>query len=163
MRQHPLLLLTITALLGCAGSKSRVIEDAGEFPNHHCVGVAPFIDSRGHGRAIADAIEARLQQLMYEPVDQNALAQVLAANMPDHSSGLGLESLEKIHSKVPVDAIIFGRIAPNWSMAIITVNETEMGSPILQAVLRPHNRRKKAFTDADDVAREAVRVLASLR
>jgi len=63
----------------------------------------------------------------------------------------------------PVDAIIFGRLAPDWSTAMITVTETEMGGPILQAVLRPRDPKKKAFSDADDVAKEAIRVLASLR
>lgn len=163
MRQRPFALLTVAALLGCAGPKSKVLEDAGEFSRHRCIGVAPFIDSRGQGQAVADAIEAGLQQLMYDPVDQKALAQVLASTMPDRSSSLGLESLEKIHSKAPVDAIIFGRIAPDWSTAMITVNETEMGAPILQAVLRPRGREKKAFADADDVAKEALRVLTSLR
>ena len=157
------MLLTIAVLLGCAGPKSKVLEDSGEFRSRRCIGVAPFIDSRGHGQAVADAIEAGLQQLMYEPVDQKALAQVLAASMPDRGSGLGLESLEKIHSKAPVDAIIFGRIAPDWSTALITINETEMGAPILQAVLRPRGGKKKAFSDAEDVAKEALRVLASLR
>ena len=156
------MLLTIAVLLGCAGPKSKVLEDSGEFRSRRCIGVAPFIDSRGHGQAVADAIEAGLQQLMYEPVDQKALAQVLAASMPDRGSGLGLESLEKIHSKAPVDAIIFGRIAPDWSMVTLTVNETEMGGPILQAVLRPRDRKQNAFKDPADIAREALRVLMSL-
>jgi hypothetical protein len=162
VRQRPLVLLSLAVLLGCAGPRSKVLEDAGEFPRHRCVGVAPFIDSRGQGQAIADAIEAGLQQKMYDPVDQKALAQVLAVTLPDRGSNLGLEALEKIRAKVPVDAIIFGRIAPDWSTAMITVNETEIGSSILQVVLRPRSRKKKVFTDADDVAREAVRVLTSL-
>jgi hypothetical protein len=155
--------MTLAALLGCSsGPRSKILQDAGEFPRHHSVGVAPFADPRGKGQAIADAIEAGLQQLMYEPVDQKALAQVLVANMPDRSSNLGIESLERIKAKAPVDAIIFGRMSPDWSMALITVNETEIGGPILQAVLRPRNRRKKAFTDADEIAREALRVLTAL-
>jgi hypothetical protein len=162
VRQRSLVLLTLAALLGCSGPKSKVLQDAGEFPRHRCVGVAPFADPRGNGQAIADALEAGLQQLMYEPVDQKALAQVLATNMPDRSSNLGIESLERIHAKAPVDAIIFGRMAPDWSMALITVNETEIGSPILQVVLRPRRRKKKAFSDAADVAKEAIRVLTTL-
>jgi hypothetical protein len=156
-------LLTLAALLGCSsGPRSKILQDAGEFPRHRCVGVAPFADPRGKGQDIADAIEAGLQQLMYEPVDQKALAQVLVANMPDRSSNLGIESLERIKAKAPVDAIIFGRVSPDWGMALITVNETEIGGPILQAVLRPRNRRKKAFSSPDEIAREALRVLTAL-
>ena len=154
--------LALAALAGCAGPRSKVLVDAGEFSGHRCVGVAPFVDSRGQGQVIADAIEAGLQQLMYEPVDQKALADILVENKPDRSSTLSLESVEKIRSKVPVDAIIFGRIGPDWSTALITVDETETGSPILQAVLRPRDREKKAFTDANDVAKEALRLLTSL-
>jgi hypothetical protein len=148
------------ALLGCSGAKSRVLDDTGDFPHHRCVGVAPFADPRGQGRVVADLIESGLQQLMYEPVDQKALAEVLA-DIPGRGPDLGLEALEKIHRKVPVDAIIFGRIAPDWSLVTITVNDTEMGGPILQAVLRPV--KKKSFSDPADIAREAIRLLASLR
>ncbi|MFI5361948.1 MAG: hypothetical protein ACHQ49_08270 [Elusimicrobiota bacterium] len=162
MSLRPIALLSAFAVLGCAGPKSQVLQDAGEFPSHRCVGVAPFVDPRGRGQAVADAIEAALQQRMFEPVDQKALADVLVANMPDRTSRLGLEALEKIRAKSPVDAILFGRLTPDWSAAMITVNETETGVPILQAVLLPRDR-KAAFSDADDVAREAVRVLTSLR
>ncbi|MFI5348144.1 MAG: hypothetical protein ACHQ2Z_01250 [Elusimicrobiota bacterium] len=163
MRSRPLVLLALAAMLGCAGPQSKVLEDAGEFPHHRCVGVAPFVDPRGHGEAVADAIEAGLQQLMYEPVDQKALAQLLAANKPGRGSTLGIEELERIRAKSPVDAIIFGRLSPDWSTAMITVTETEMGGPILQAVLRPRDPKKKAFADADDVAKEALRILTSIR
>ncbi|HEX4048089.1 MAG TPA: hypothetical protein VH309_09665 [Elusimicrobiota bacterium] len=163
MRRRSLAFLSVAALLGCGGPKSRVIQDSGEFRGHRCVGVAPFVDSRGQGQAIADAIEDGLQRLMYEPVDEKALAQVLAANMPDRSSTLGIEALENIHAKAPVDAIVFGRVAPDWSRAVITVNETEMGEPILSAVLLPRGPKKTAFTGPDDVAKEALRVLTSAR
>ena len=162
MPPRPLSLLLLAALLGCAGPKSKVIEDAGEFPHHRCIGVAPFVDPRGRGQVVADAIEAGLQQLMFEPVDQKALAQALAG-IPDRGPNLGLESLEKIHSKTPADAIIFGRLSPDWSTALITVTETEMGAPILQAVLRPRDSRKKAFTGPDEIAKEALRLLMSVR
>ena len=158
------MLLTLAALAGCAAvPKSKVLEDAGEFSRHRSVGVAPFIDTRGQGQAIADAIEAGFQALMYEPVDQKALAQVLAATMPNRSAAPGIEALERIRSKTGADAIIFGRMSPDWSTALITVDEIEMGSPILSAVLRPSDPKKKAFTDANDVAKEALRVLTHLR
>jgi hypothetical protein len=156
-------LLTLAALAACAPvPKSKVLEDAGEFSRHRAVGIAPFIDTRGQGQTIADTIQAGLQALMYEPVDQKALAQIVAATMPNRSAAPGIEALERIHSKTGVDAIIFGRMAPDWSTALITVDEIEMGSPILRAVLRPSDPKKKAFTDADDVAKEALRVLTSL-
>jgi hypothetical protein len=163
VRRSFLPLLALAVLLGCGGSnKSRILSDAGEFPRHRAVGVAPFLDPRGKGQEVADAIEAGLQQLMYEPVDQKALAAALASNMPDRNSHLGIESLEYIKGKVPVDAIIFGRIAPDWSTVLITVDETDMGGPILQAVLRPR-RRRKTFDGPDEIAKEAVRLLTSLR
>jgi hypothetical protein len=162
VRRSPLPLILLAALLGCAGAdRSRVLEDAGEFPRHRSVGVAPFVDPRGKGQAVADAIEAGLQQLMYEPVDQKALASVLAETKPDRGSALGIEALEKIKAKVPVDAIIFGRISPDWGTVLITVDEMEMGGPILQAVLRPRHHGK-TFADPDEIAKEAVRLLTSL-
>ena len=163
MLPRPLGLLALAALIGCSGPKSSIRENNGEFPAHRCVGVAPFIDPGGRGQAVADAIEAGLQAVMYEPVDQKALAEVLAAHKPERGSSLGLEALESIRARVPVDAIIFGRIAPDWSAASITVVETEMGGPILSAVLRPRGGKKTAFADPDDLAREALRVLTSAR
>lgn len=161
MRARSLPLLAAAAFLGCSGPKSKVLQDAGEFRGHRCVGVAPFSDPRGQGQAIADAIEAGLQQQMYEPVDEKALAKVLAANKADGGS-LGLEALESIHAKAPVDAIVFGRVAPDWSKALITVDETEMGEPILAGVLLPR-APEKTFSGPDDVAKEALRVLAAAR
>ncbi len=154
--------LPLAALLGCVGPKSQVIENDGDFRAYHCVGVAPFIDPRGQGQIVANEIEAGLQLLKYAPVDQRALAQALVSNMPNSSFQLGIEPLERIHEKVPVDAIIFGRLTPDWSTALLTVNETEMGGAILQIVLRP-GRKEKAFDSAHSVATEALRVLASLR
>ena len=163
MRYRPLGLLLVAALFGCAGPKSKVLDDNGEFPRHKCIGVAPFVDPRCQGQAVADAVENGLQQLMYEPVDQKVLAQVLAANKSDHGSSLGIEAIENIHAKVPVDAIIFGRISPDWSTVSVTMVELDMGAPILSAVLRPRGRKKTAFADADDIARELLRVLATRR
>jgi hypothetical protein len=163
VRRLPLLVLLVVGLAGCSGSRSRVIDDTGEFPRHRCIGVAPFVDSRGQGQAVADLIEGGLQQLMYEPVDEKALAKVLADNAPERGVGLGIEALEKIHAKVPADAIVFGRIAPDWSFVQVTVTETEMGGPIAQLLLRPRGRHRKAFADPAEIAREALRVLTSLR
>jgi hypothetical protein len=155
------LALTLAALTGCASApKSRILQDAGEFPHHRNVGVAPFADPRGKGKAVADAIEDGLQLAMYEPVDEKALQDVLARNMPDRGSQIGLEALEKIKAKVPVDAIIFGRIAPDWSLVLVTVNETEMGAPILQLALRPASG-KKSFSDPAEIAKETLRVLGT--
>jgi hypothetical protein len=151
------------AAAGCSGPRSRVIDDTGEFARHRCIGVAPFVDSRGQGQAVADLIEGGLQQLMYEPVDQKVLAKALAANVPERGVGLGIEALERIHAKVPADAIIFGRIAPDWSFVQVTVTETEMGGPIAQLLLRPRDKRKKSFADPAEIAREALRVLTTLR
>jgi hypothetical protein len=163
VRTRPLALAVLAFALGCAGGGSKVVEDAGEFRGHRRIGVAPFVDSRGQGEAVADAIAAGLREMRYEPVDQKALAQVLRSRMPNASFILGIEALERIQEKVPVDAIIFGRIAPDWSSALMTVNETEMGDPILQIVLKPRDRKRAAFADAGELAKEALRVLASLR
>jgi hypothetical protein len=163
VRRSPLALAALAFLLGCAGGRSKVLEDAGEFRAHRRIGVAPFTDSRGQGAAVADAIAAGLREMRYEPVDQKALAKVLENRMPNSSFILGIEALERIQDKAPVDAIIFGRIAPDWSSALMTVNEMEMGGPILQIVLKPRGRKQAAFADAGDLAKEALRVLASLR
>jgi len=149
---------------GCGGLKSQVLpEEAVIFASYHHIGVTAFVDKKGMGQAIADAIDTILQQEMYEPVDQKALTQILAKYKPDRTLGYGIEALEMIRSQTGADSLLLGRMAPDWGAASVTMLETSTGAPILHAVLRPHGRKKKAFANPEEVAQEFSRIFAKLR
>lgn len=155
-------LLLLLASAAC-GPRTKVLpEEAVVYSRYHRIGPAPFVDPRGKGKEIADAIEAAFQsELLYDPIDVKALAEVLDKNKPDKELGLGLEAIEAVRRLTSADAIVFGRMTKDWSGASITLVETDMGDPILHAVLRP--RRGKAFQSPDEIARELTRVLRKLR
>jgi len=157
-------LAALFALTACGGPKSEVRpEEAVNFGSYRRIGVTAFVDRSGKGQAIADAIDAIFQREMYEPIDQKALALVLAKYKPDRELGYGIEALEMIRSQSGADALILGRMAPDWSAASVTMAETSTGAPILHALLRPHGRKKKAFATPEEVAQEFDRVFAKLR
>jgi hypothetical protein len=159
--------LALAALLlaaGCGGRKSQVMpEEAIDFSSYHHIGVAAFSDRNGKGQAVADAIDALLQQEMYEPVDEKALAQVLAKYKFDRELGYGLEALLSIRSQSGADVLLIGHMAPDWSAASVTMMETSNGAPVLRMVLRPRGRKKKTFATPEEVAQEFARVYAKLR
>ena len=149
-------------LVGC-GPKTQIIpDDAVSFQSYHHIGIPAFIDTTGRGQQIADALDARFQQTYYEPVDQKALAQVLAQYKPDRDLGFGIEALEVIRKKTGVDALIHGRMLPDWSAAVVTMVETTTSSTIMHGVLRPRGRRKKRFATPDEVADEFIRAYKKL-
>ena len=149
---------------GCGGRKSQVMpEEAVEFSTYRHIGIPAFIDKSGKGQAIADAIDAALQQEMYEPVDEKALAQVLAKYKPDREIGYGIEALLAIRAQSGADVLLLGRMAPNWAAASITMVETSTGAPILHAILRPRGRKKKVFSTPEEIAQEFSRIFAKLR
>lgn len=160
MRRLPAALLVALSLgwLGCAQSRTRVLPEEGEdFRRYHRIAVPSFVDPRGKGAEIADDISKALQTKLYnESIDRAALEQVLSKYKLDRDQGLGVEALEDIHEKTSADALVFGRMAPDWSSARITVIEVEMGSPVLRALILP-KRGQKTFAKAEDVADETVR------
>ncbi|MHB2026523.1 MAG: hypothetical protein ACYCPQ_07785 [Elusimicrobiota bacterium] len=155
--------LLAAALSGCAHSGAVVqAEDGLSLAQYQGIGVAPFNDPRGHGAAIAADIETGLERLMYAPVDPAVLAQILSKHRLDRRSGLSLEVLENIRDKTSADAIIMGRMAPDWSAASIVMVETAMGDQVLHAILKPAGRNEKAFSSPDEVSQAALKVLAGL-
>jgi hypothetical protein len=163
MRQG-IVLVALLALIGCGGRKSQVMpEEAVDFRSYRHIGVSAFLDKSGKGQAVADAIDAALQQAMYEPVDQKLLAQLLEKYKPDREVGYGIEALEAIRAKSGADALLLGRMAPDWSAASVTMVETDTGASVLHAVLRPRGRKKKAFATPEEVAQEFLRVYTKLR
>jgi hypothetical protein len=159
-----LALAAASGVAGCGGPKSQVLpEDAVDFRTYRRIGVRAFADKSGRGKEIAAAFDARLQQAMYDPVDQKALAVILTQYTPDRDLGYGIEALEVIHTKTGADALITGRMAPDWSSAMVMMSELSAGSPILRALLRPRGRHKKVFTTPDEVAEEFMRVYRDLR
>jgi hypothetical protein len=157
-------LAAMLALCGCGGRQSLIRpEDAVDFTSYHHIGVSAFTDGGGRGQAVADAIDAVLQQEMYEPVDEKALARVLAKFKPDRATGYGIEALEMIRAQSGADALVTGRMARDWSAASVTMLETSTGAPILHALLRPRGRKNKVFATPEEVAQEFARVFAKLR
>ena len=151
-------------LLGCAQPRTKV-EQAGEadFARYHKLGVAPFSDPRGQGRLMADSVNAGLRKLLYEPADPVALTRILVNHKPNQDSGMSLEALELIRLQTGADAIVLGRMTPDWSALLLTVVETELGEPVLHAVARPRNKKQAAFASADEVVQETLRILAGRR
>jgi hypothetical protein len=152
------------ALSGCAGGRESQVRVDGnvDVASYRRIGVAVFTDRTGKGRAVADAIAAALQREMFEPVDEKALAQLLARYKPDPDTGFGIEALEVIRSQSGADALLMGRMAADWSAASVNMIETNTGAPVLRGILRPRGKRK-AFATPEEVAQEFSRVFAKLR
>ena len=155
MRRHLCFALLAATWLGCAQSRSRVLpEDGEDIRRYHRIGIPAFADKQGKGPQIADQLSAALQSKLYnDPIERAPLEKILSRFNLKNDSGLGVEALEEIHSKTSADAVVFGRMAPDWSSARVTVIETEMGSPVLRAVVMPKGR-KKAFTTPEEIADE---------
>jgi len=146
------------ALAACARRSEFRAEEAVDFGAYRHFGVAPFLDPKGRGQQVTDAFAAALAQSTYEPVDQKALAEILSQYKPDREVGYRAEELETLRSKTGADALIIGRMAADWSYALVTVVELDSGASVLHARLLP--KKGKAFTSADQVAREFLRVYA---
>ena len=162
MRHWPLLVAVF--LLGCAHARTQVQRDEDyDFARLRRVAAVAFNDPKGQGRAIALAINAQLPGLMHEAVDMDAVQQILEPYKPDRDMGLGLEALELVRKKTSADALILGRMTPDWSAVLVTVVETELGDPVLRAVTKPRDKRKKAFDSVKEIAAAAMGVIAGQR
>lgn len=157
-----LALAAVAGLLAACGPKTEVRpEDDAEFASYHHIGVPAFMDRTGRGQAVADAFNAVLDQGISEPVDSKALNALLTRYKPE-DGGFGVEGLQIIHEKTGADALILGRMTGDWSAAVITMVEMDTGSPVLRAILRPPNKKKK-FTSPNEVAGEFLRAYTKLR
>ena len=163
-RSLPAALVLAAALLGCGAPKGTHVERAegASLAGLRRLGVLPFADPRGKGREIAKAITGGLAPLLYEPADGALVEKTLNAHKSDNESGLGLESLELLRHEAGADAIVMGRMLPDWSAATISIYETELGDPVLRGLLKPSGRHKTFETPAE-VAAEVLKVLADRR
>jgi len=163
MRRFAVVLAAATTLfLGCAHSRNIIrAEDGLNLAQYRGVGVVPFDDSRGQGPAIANGIEDGLERLMYAPVDSQALEKIISSYKADPRNGVGLEALEMIHDKTAADAIVMGRMTPDWSAAIIVMIETGMGDQVMRAVVRPPGKQK-VFTAPAQISKAVLKVLTNL-
>ncbi|MDE2314034.1 MAG: hypothetical protein KGL04_07660, partial [Elusimicrobia bacterium] len=126
------------------------------------IGVVPFKDPRGQGMAIAEGVESGLEKMMFSPVEPKALQEIISSYKTDSRDGLGFEALEMIHEKTSADAIIMGRMTPDWSAAIIVMIETGMGDQVMRAAVRPPGKQK-VFSNPDEVSKAVLKTLAGLR
>lgn len=157
-------LLLAAAWLGCGHPRTQVRrEDGVDFSRYRHIGVLPFKDARGKGRVISDGINGALGRLMYEPVDLKRLEALMTKYKFDKDTGFGQEALEYIRSQTSADALVLGQLAPDWSVVSIMMIETEMGDPILRAVIRPAKKSQAAFAGPDEVVAETLSVLLGKR
>ncbi|MCX5795407.1 MAG: hypothetical protein NTY77_07940 [Elusimicrobia bacterium] len=155
--------LLAAVCLGCAHPGTRVEHDTGfDFSRYRRVGVAPFIDGRGQGRSITEGIAGGLKRIGHGGADLKAVADIIREYKPDRDFGMTIEALELLRGKASADAIIMGRMNPDWSAASISLVDTETGDSVLTAALKPADRKQKAFTSADEVVTETLRVLTVL-
>lgn len=158
--------LAAATLAACASQpKTKVnIPEGQSLGGIRRYGVLAFADpSKSQGRAIADAVEGGLRQLFFEVAERKPIERALSMAKPDKDFGLSAEVFETIRRETGADAIIQGRMLPDWTAAVVSVYETELGDPVLRAVLRPRGKGHKHFETADEVAAELVRVLADRR
>jgi hypothetical protein len=156
------LTLAVLALAACGPRTEMAPGEAVSFATYHHIGIPAFTDSTGRGQEIADALDARFQQGLYESVDQKALAEVLKQYKADRDMGFGVEALEAIRHQTGVDALLLGRIVPDWSAAVVTMVEMSTGGVILRSIVRPRGRNKK-FNTPKEVADEFIRAYKNLR
>ncbi len=159
LRSRIAFVLVVLALVGCARSRSIIKrDDEAGFGGYRAIGVPAFVDPRGEGQKIADAINRDLAALTYNPVDGKAVAKILAQHKPSKDFGYSLEALELIRNQTSADAVIIGRMSPNWDAAFIMMFETNMGEQVLKGIIRPPGR-KKAFKNPDEIALAVVKAI----
>lgn len=157
------IVLLAASLLGCSHSATKILPEEGEyFSDYHQIGIPAFADSHGQGNAIADSLAQGLQSLTgNEPVNRAALEQALAKYKVRSQSDLGVETLEQIHAQAPVDAIIFGKMAPDWSAAKVIMMDARMGVPVFQILAKP-SKRAKVFSSPQDISQEILHAISKL-
>lgn len=157
-------LLLAVALLGCAHSATKVQQEEDEhFTDYHHIGIPTFADSHGQGGLIADSLSKALQtQMLSDAVDRSSLEQILLKYRVGSDTDLGVEALEQIRARITVDAIIFGKMAPDWSGARVIMMDAKMGVPVFSALVKPRNG-KKVFATPDDITQEILRAIATLQ
>lgn len=159
MRTLGLLLAAALPLSGC-GSRSQVkSEDGATLSAFHTVAVLPFADEKAQGKIIAEELAGQLRRLGHQIVDANAVAAILAGRKMDENGALGLETLESLRAKTGAEAFIAGRVLPDWSAVTATVIETELGDPVIRAVVRPRDRGRKAFQSRDELIEQLTAAL----
>ncbi len=153
------LALACLGLFGCAHSRSVIKrDDEAGFGSYRAIGVPAFVDPRGQGQKIADAVNRDLAALTYNPVDGKVIAKILAQHKPSKDFGYSLETLQLIRNQTSADAVIIGRMSPDWSAAFVMMFETNMGEQVLRGIIRPSGR-KKVFKNADEVALAVVKAI----
>ena len=158
MRRIGLYLMMAAVLAGCA-PKGTIVEraDGVDFSRLRHVGVVSFEDPRKQGSAIAEGVANGLKSLNFVISDKATLDKLIADYSPGQDLGLSLEQLVQIRTQTSTEAIIFGKMAPDWSEATVIMVETELGDMVLRASVRP-DKKEKAFANADEIVKQTLAI-----
>jgi hypothetical protein len=160
---RPWCLLLTSLCLACAHPGTRVqTSPSADFSHYQHIGVAPFTDHRGKGRLITEGIDGGLRLMLHGGADQKMVAEILKKQQPDPDFGFAIEALESLRTKAAADAVVNGAVARDWSSASLNMIDTETGESVLKALLKPKDRKQKAFTSPQEIVEEALRVFAAL-
>lgn len=161
-----LLAVLLPALTGCSRPTSDVKPEEGyNLAAYRKVAVPAFVDPRGQGADIGKDLRDMLQALPEGVCDEAVVDKVMAETEKQAaaSEGTDLERFERLRFQAGADALIIGRMAPDWTSASVLVYETEMGDVMLRAVVRPRDPKRKAFASPEEVAGAVLVALAGKR
>ena len=165
-RAAVLLAFLLPALAGCSRSTSEIKAEEGySLAAYRKVAVPAFDDPRGQGADVAKALRDMLRALPHGVCDEAIVDKVMTESQKQASDaeGAGLEQLERLRFQAGADAIVMGRMAPDWSSASVLVYETELGDVMLRGVVRPRDKARKAFSSPEEVAGAVLIALAGQR
>lgn len=149
--------------LGCIHPSTRIDRESGEFvSDYHRIAVPSFSDERGQGAVLADTLSKGLQaRLDNRPVDRTLLDQALSENKIVDASDLDIEVLARLRSRVPFDALIFGRMGADWKQAAIVMVDGKTGATVIHGTVVPRGG-ERPFTGPEEVSSETLRAISRL-
>ncbi len=127
------------------------------------IGILPFSDARGQGRAIAREVERALGLLDVNLVDQVQLDLIFSELGLDRSGGLSKQSLREVRRATYADALLFGSAHSSsdrrgWTGVSLLLVDTVGGRVLVDANLRPHD--SGGYKDLEAVGAAVVEAVA---
>jgi hypothetical protein len=151
-----LIVLLAVTLSACASTGDNIESDpwldAGRIKR---IGVPPFQDAAGRGRAAAEKVRQGLERMGLQPVDPKQLEATLDRLGVDAGKVLGAESLNEIRQTTKADALLFGSLGPDKKHGLaIYLLDAESGDVLVRAAL------SRGFKTADEAAEATLKILS---